>query len=447
MPVGAGEKSISSLGTQEEAHAIGRRVFNEALSAKSIIKLQPILESALQKVVLRWEEYAKTGQEVEIQDDITDFTLESIAAGLFGEYATPNFMQDTKRLLPALLTGLFSFPYKFPPPLNKLPPFAFGSSMDARQEYKGVVRELIQRRRADVAAGMGASNSGGILDLFFELEKQYQMDAEEGSFFFDDDFIIDNVRAATNLSITGTSSLSLRTVLSERSRALNQCFMEFSHRFHRRPRVITILFAGKDTTSATLTRMLQLLGTAEDGKEIMDQLTDELSEAATVDNGDCEEFTAAGLPGAVLITSFPLLNAVVLEANRLHPAVGSVFRTTRKDISYNGYLIPEGETISWNLTQGSLAETLYPEPRQFCPFRFLHGGEKKDTDSAASPGTGARRSGQPIPPMWGFGKHMCPGRELAKLEMILFMKTFLPKFDFEVVEGQVRLVTTPILWA
>ncbi|CAM9850857.1 unnamed protein product [Ectocarpus sp. 8 AP-2014] len=388
----AGEKSISTLGTQEEAHAIGRRVFSEALSAKAIIKLQPILESALQKVVLRWEEYAQTGQEVEIQDDITDFTLESIAAGLFGEYATPNFMQDTKRLLPALLAGLFSFPYRFPPPLNKLPMFAFGSSMDARQEYKGVVRDLIQRRRADVAAGMGASNSGGILDSFFELQKQYQMDAEEGSFSFDDDFIIDNV--------------------------------------------ITILFAGKDTTSVTLTRMLQLLGTAQDGKEIMDQLIDELSKAATVDGGEREGGTAAGLPGAGLLTSFPLLNAVVLEANRLHPAVGAVFRTTRKDMSYNGYLIPEGETISWNLTQGSLAETLYPEPRKFCPFRFLHGDEKKDADSAASPVAGARSSGQPIPAMWGFGKHMCPGRELAKLEMVLFMKTFLTKFDFEVVEGQ-----------
>ncbi|CAN0564928.1 unnamed protein product, partial [Ectocarpus sp. 12 AP-2014] len=84
----------------------------------------------------------------------------------------------------------------------------------------------------------------------------------------------------------------------------------------------------------------------------------------------------------------------------------------------------------------------WSSPR-FCPFRFLHGGEKKDTDSGASPVAGARSSGQPIPPMWGFGKHMCPGRELAKLEIVLFMKTFLTKFDFEVVEGQVRLVITP----
>ena len=31
---------------------------------------------------------------------------------------------------------------------------------------------------------------------------------------------------------------------------------------------------------------------------------------------------------------------------------------------------------------------------------------------------------------------MCPGRELAKLEMLMFLKEFLPKFDYDIVEGQ-----------
>lgn len=31
---------------------------------------------------------------------------------------------------------------------------------------------------------------------------------------------------------------------------------------------------------------------------------------------------------------------------------------------------------------------------------------------------------------------MCPGRELAKLEMLLFLREFLTKFDYELVEGQ-----------
>ncbi|CAN0360721.1 unnamed protein product, partial [Hapterophycus canaliculatus] len=37
---------------------------------------------------------------------------------------------------------------------------------------------------------------------------------------------------------------------------------------------------------------------------------------------------------------------------RLHPAVPGVFRTTRKDVSYNGYLIPSGSRIEMNMIHG-----------------------------------------------------------------------------------------------
>lgn len=70
---------------------------------------------------------------------------------------------------------------------------------------------------------------------------------------------------------------------------------------------------------------------------------------------------------------------------------------------------------------------------RFCPFRFLHGDRSKDTASASPSGVAAE---QPIPAMFGLGRHMCPGRELAKLEMIMFLKSFLTKFDYELVEGQ-----------
>lgn len=41
------------------------------------------------------------------------------------------------------------------------------------------------------------------------------------------------------------------------------------------------------------------------------------------------------------------------------------------------------------------------------------------------------------PEIFGFGRHMCPGRELAKLEILLFLRTFLEKFDYELVDRQV----------
>jgi len=41
-----------------------------------------------------------------------------------------------------------------------------------------------------------------------------------------------------------------------------------------------------------------------------------------------------------------------------------VFRKARKDVTYNGYLIPEGESINWNLIHEMRASSLYPEPKK-----------------------------------------------------------------------------------
>jgi len=73
---------------------------------------------------------------------------------------------------------------------------------------------------------------------------------------------------------------------------------------------------------------------------------------------------------------------------------------------------------------------------RFCPFRFLHGDKSKGAGSAASASPAGGPAEQPIPPMFGVGRHMCPGRELAKLEMIMFLRVFLGQFDYEVVAGQ-----------
>ncbi|CAM9885429.1 unnamed protein product [Ectocarpus sp. 4 AP-2014] len=304
-----GEKAVSNLGTQHEVHTIVRRVYGEALSPKAVLRLQPLLEASLGRLVLRWEELAETGQqELAMQDDLRRFSLESIAGAFFGDYATPRFIEDTGRLLPILSQGLVSIPFRFPPPLNRLPMLGFGLSMDAREELKGVIRDALHRRRVDLASGQGTNKNPGVLDSFFDLQDQQQIGADgalDGSFSFDDDFIIDNG--------------------------------------------VVALFGGIDTTSVTLTRMLQLLGTAEDGKEVMDQLIDELNNDAT--SGDIAlEGGAAGSVGT--LESLPLLDALVLESTRLYPAIAGLFRKARKDFSYNGYLIPEGETINWNLIHG-----------------------------------------------------------------------------------------------
>ncbi len=83
--------------------------------------------------------------------------------------------------------------------------------------------------------------------------------------------------------------------------------------------MILSLFAGTDTTAVQLTRMLQLLATADNGKEITASLRQELSNEATSDDDELDDTTGTGEGGASregILGAFPLLDAVILEAFR-----------------------------------------------------------------------------------------------------------------------------------
>ena len=126
-----------------------------------------------------------------------DVTLESIAGVFFGDYATPEFIQDITRRLPAIASALFSIPVRFPWPLNRVPVLAFGRSMDAREAFKLDVLKVLEERRADMASAEeedGGGKSAGLLDSLIELQHSQADTAEGRDGSFDDDFIVDNVR-------------------------------------------------------------------------------------------------------------------------------------------------------------------------------------------------------------------------------------------------------------
>eukprot|EP00903_Cladosiphon_okamuranus_P015051 g13924.t1 len=372
-----GEKALNNLSVQPQLHGAVRKICSKALSPKAVVGLQPFVETVVKRKMLKFERLANSGQEVVVQDEMSDVTMESIAGVFFGEYATPEVLERIKRLLPVATFGLFSIPVRFPWPLNQYPVFGYGKAMDARKALTSEILKVLEERRAELDSAEGETESwksAGLLDSFIETQRN-EMCLEEGQDgSFDDDFIVDN-----------------------------------------------------------------LLATADDGKEIVEKLIQELRNDVTSNDDELDDTAGTGSSGASragTFEGFPLLDAVVLEVFRMQPAVGSVFRKTRVDVNYNGYLIPEGETINWSMIHGFRAESLYPEAEKFCPFRFLHGDNINDQGASSKTSPGEMPAEQPRPPMFGSGRHICPGRELAKLEMLLLLKEFLPKFDYQLVEGQ-----------
>lgn len=62
---------------------------------------------------------------------------------------------------------------------------------------------------------------------------------------------------------------------------------------------------------------------------------------------------------------------------------------------------------------------------------------KEASDLSMISNSAPTRKEQPSPLIFRYGRHMCPGRGLAKLEILLFLKEFLTKFEYNLVAEQV----------
>ncbi|MED6192889.1 hypothetical protein PIB30_013979 [Stylosanthes scabra] len=89
------------------------------------------------------------------------------------------------------------------------------------------------------------------------------------------------------------------------------------------------------------------------------------------------------------------------------------FREAKRDITLNGYLIPKGWKVFVWYRAIHQDPQVYPNPRIFDPSRF-------DTP---------RKAGEFLP--FGLGTRLCPGNELAKLEITVFLHHFLLNYKLE----------------
>jgi cytochrome P450 len=115
---------------------------------------------------------------------------------------------------------------------------------------------------------------------------------------------------------------------------------------------------------------------------------------------------------------------------RLVPPVGGGFRQVLKTCEVNGYQVPEGWNVLYEINQTHLSPEAYAEPSAFQPDRF-------DADSSAG-----RPKYSYIP--FGGGIRECIGKEFARLEMKLFAVHLLRHYTWELRPDQdLSLVTVP----
>ena len=160
-----------------------------------------------------------------------------------------------------------------------------------------------------------------------------------------------------------------------------------------RDQVVTIVFAGHDTTTTTLTFAFWALANHPHVRERFHEEVDALDGPPTVDD----------------VPDLEVTDRVVTETLRLYPPVYALPRKTAEDVVFGGYRIPENERVVLPIRQIQRDGRFFAYPDEFRPERWTPDLRRHLHDFAYAP--------------FGGGPRICIGREFALLEAKLALAT------------------------
>ncbi|KAM6540746.1 hypothetical protein CsatB_005193 [Cannabis sativa] len=173
--------------------------------------------------------------------------------------------------------------------------------------------------------------------------------------------------------------------------------------------IIGVLFAAQDTTASVLTWILKYL---HDDQKLLQALKAEQMVIYQENDEGKKPLTWKQT------RSMPLTHKVILESLRMASIISFTFREAVTDVEYNGYIIPKGWKVMPLFRNIHHNPQFFPDPQNFDPSRF----EVPPKSNTFMP--------------FGNGVHSCPGNELAKLEMLVFIHHLVTQYRWEVVGSQ-----------
>ncbi|KAF2630917.1 putative flavonoid 3-hydroxylase [Macroventuria anomochaeta] len=174
----------------------------------------------------------------------------------------------------------------------------------------------------------------------------------------------------------------------------------------------TIIVAGGETTARVLTTATFYM--VEHKERVILRLRDELR---SISSDFSKELSLKALE------QLPWLSAIIKESLRITALVTSRLPLISPDspLHYREWIIPAGTPVSMSLRDVLLDDSIFKNPHEFHPERWL----------AENPSL-ARISKLYMP--FGRGSRMCVGLNLALAELYLILGTLFDKFEFDLFE-------------
>ncbi len=180
-----------------------------------------------------------------------------------------------------------------------------------------------------------------------------------------------------------------------------------------RDQVMTLMFAGHDTSTSTLTFMLYELARHPEALSRLQEEQDRVlgDEAPTVEKLERE---------------MPYLDMVLDEVLRLYPPAWIGPRRAVRDFEFGGYSVPRGAYVNYCSWASHRIPEVFPDPEAFIPERFTR--ERK----AALP------RGAYVP--FGGGSRICIGKRFGQTEVKLVATMLLRQLRVDALPGRTMTV-------
>ena len=179
-----------------------------------------------------------------------------------------------------------------------------------------------------------------------------------------------------------------------------------------RDQVMTLMFAGHDTSTSTLTFMMHELARHP---EVAERLREE-----------SEEVLGGDPPSVDQLEQMPYLEMVLDEVLRLYPPAWIGPRRAVREFEFGGYTVPKGAYVNYCSWASHRIPEVFPEPEAFIPERFTR--ERK----AALP------RGAYVP--FGGGQRICIGKRFGQTEVKLVATMLLQRLSLDALPGRTMTV-------